>query len=91
MARGRVRTRPVTVPRTGRCPKLWVGQDAGMMRRLKVRSDKLRRLLQNFGFIYNDDGTFTRFHAVVPRKADGSPRFNFHEPPSPQAAGGADE
>lgn len=56
-----------------------------MIRRLAVRSVKLRRLLQNLGFIYNDDGTFTYFHAVVPRKADGSPRFGFWEPPSPRA------
>ncbi len=52
-----------------------------MMRRLEVRSIELRRLLQNLGFIYNEDGTFTYFHAVVPRKSDGSPRLSFREPP----------
>ena len=61
-----------------------VRQDAGMMRRLEVRSIKVRRLLQNLGFLYNDDGTFTYFHAMVPRKADGSPRFGFREPRSPK-------
>ncbi len=58
------------------------------MRRVEVRSVKLRRLLQNLGFIYNDDGTFTYFHAVVPRRSDGSPRFGFREPPSTRGPDG---
>jgi hypothetical protein len=60
------------------------------MRRVEVRSVNLRRLLQNVGLIYNDDGTWTYFHAGVPRTSGGSPRFGFREPPSPQDGHGED-
>ncbi len=58
------------------------------MSRVEVRSVRLRRLLQNLGLMYNNDGTWTYFHAVVPRRSDGSPRFGFREPPAPQDPNG---